>query len=57
MKRNKTLLLANTLLVFILSVATTNHLFAQSWNITGNANIAAGTNYLGTSLIAAFVGG
>lgn len=25
------------------------HANAQSWNITGNANIAAGTNYLGTS--------
>ncbi len=25
-----------------------HHAFSQSWNITGNANIAAGTNYLGT---------
>lgn len=32
----------------ILFLIFPHHAFSQSWNITGNANIAAGTNYLGT---------
>src|SRR5215831_16855351 len=35
-----------TLIIFFVAFTNTN---AQSWSITGNANIAAGTNYLGTS--------
>lgn len=40
----KTKLVASFIILFGIS----NHVVAQSWNITGNAGIAAGTNYLGT---------
>lgn len=46
MKTKKLIVVAHAMAAVI---AGTMHANAQSWNINGNANIAAGTNYLGTS--------
>ncbi len=38
-----------SMVIMLLFLCTSGHLFAQSWSINGNASIASGTNYLGTS--------
>ncbi|MBG9377664.1 tail fiber domain-containing protein [Panacibacter sp. DH6] len=45
--KTKKLIAATQVIAAIIACNTVAH--AQSWNINGNANIAAGTNYLGTS--------
>ncbi|CAN5388224.1 hypothetical protein BH10BAC2_BH10BAC2_44430 [soil metagenome] len=46
MKTKKLIAVAHAVVAII---AGTMHANAQSWNINGNANVAAGTNYIGTS--------
>lgn len=45
--KTKKLIAASKIIAAIIACSTAAQ--AQSWNINGNANIAAGTNYLGTS--------